>query len=103
MQWDGGSYDGPLSLVSVGNGQRTGGVFFMTPHANPFDGKLTFMYGYRSTRLGMFQVLPNAMKPGAGNMVEMEGIHHLRTLMANCLITGSVILSIRFSQRLFRC
>ena len=31
MEWDGGSYEGPLSLVSVGNGQRTGGVFFMTP------------------------------------------------------------------------
>ena len=27
--------------------------------------------------MGMFQVLPNAMKPGAGNMVEMEGIHEL--------------------------
>lgn len=77
MQWDGGSYEGPVSLVSVGNGQRTGGVFFMTPHADPFDGKLTFVHGYRSTRLGMFQVLPNAMKPGAGNMVEMEGIHEL--------------------------
>jgi len=77
MEWDGGSYEGPLSLVSVGNGQRTGGVFFMTPHADPFDGKLTFMHAYRSTRLGMFQVLPSAMKPGKGNMVEMEGIHEL--------------------------
>jgi len=77
IEWDGGSYDGPLSLVSVGNGQRTGGVFFMTPHADPFDGKLTFVHGYRSTRLGMFQVLPNAMKPGAGNMVEMNGIHEI--------------------------
>ncbi len=77
MEWDSGSYEGPLSLVSVGNGQRTGGVFFMTPHANPFDGKLTFMRGYRSTRLGMFQVLPNAMKPDKGNMVEMDGIHEI--------------------------
>jgi len=77
MQWDGGSYDGPLSLVSVGNGQRTGGVFFMTPHANPFDGKLTFIHGYRSTRLKMFQALPAAMKPGKGNMVEMDGIHEI--------------------------
>ncbi len=77
MEWDGGSYDGPLSLVSVGNGQRTGGVFFMTPHANPFDGKLTFVHGYRSTRVKMFQALPAAMKPGAGNMVEMDGINEL--------------------------
>lgn len=77
MQWDDGSYEGPLSLVSIGNGKRTGGVFFMTPHADPFDGQLTFTYGYRSTRLKMFQALPAAMKPGAGNYVEMEGIHEM--------------------------
>jgi diacylglycerol kinase (ATP) len=77
LEWDGGSYEGPLSLVSVGNGQRTGGVFFMTPHADPFDGKLTFMYAYRGTRLGMFQVLPSAMKPGAGNIAEQEGIYEI--------------------------
>lgn len=77
MEWDGGAYEGPLTLVSVGNGQRTGGVFFMTPHADPFDGKLTFVHGYRNTRLRMFQALPAAMKPGKGNMVEMDGIHEI--------------------------
>jgi len=77
MEWDGGSYEGPLSLISVGNGFRTGGVFFMTPHADPFDGKLTFVRAYRDTRLGMFQVLPKAMKPGEGNMVEMDGIDEI--------------------------
>ena len=77
MEWDDGSYTGPLSLVSVGNGKRTGGVFFMTPHADPFDGKLTFVHGYRKTRLAMFQALPASMKPGDGNMVEMDGIHEI--------------------------
>ena len=77
MEWDGGSYDGPLSLISVGNGRRTGGVFFMTPHADPFDGKLTFVRAYRATRWSMFQVLPKAMKPGEGNMVEEEDIHEI--------------------------
>ena len=77
MEWDGGSYDGPLSLISVGNGHRTGGVFFMTPHADPFDGKLTFVRAYRATRLSMFQVLPKAMKPGEGNMVEEEDIYEI--------------------------
>ena len=46
----------------------------MTPHADPFDGKLTFMHGYRSTRLGMFQALPSAMKPAEGNIAEQDGI-----------------------------
>ena len=51
IQWDDGKYHGPISLVSIGNGRRTGG-FFMTPHADPFDGKLTLAFGYRATRLG---------------------------------------------------
>jgi diacylglycerol kinase (ATP) len=77
MEWDGGSYQGPLSLVSVGNTRLTGGVFFMTPHADPRDGKLTFTYGYRPTRLGLFQALPRAMKPAAGNLTELAGIHEV--------------------------
>ncbi len=79
IEWDGGSFEGALSLVSVGNGARTGGVFFMSPHADPRDGKLTFTYGYRHTRLGLFQALPRAMKPDKGNFVEMEGIVEVHT------------------------
>lgn len=77
MEWDGGSYNGPLSLVSVGNAPRTGGVFFMTPHADPRDGKLTFSYGYSNSRLGLFQALPRTMKPGAGSFIEMEGMYEI--------------------------
>ncbi len=77
VEWDDGSYNGPLSLVSVGNGPRTGGIFFMSPHADPRDGKLTFVYGYRKTRLAMFQALPRAMKPDEGSYVEMDGIHEV--------------------------
>jgi diacylglycerol kinase (ATP) len=77
LEWDGGSYEGPLSLVSIGNGHRTGGIFFMTPHADPFDGRLTFMYAYRATRLELFQALPRAMKTGEGSLVEMDGIHEV--------------------------
>ena len=47
----------------------------MTPHADPFDGKLTFIHGYRATRLGLFQALPRAMKSGEGNVVELDGIN----------------------------
>ena len=76
IEWDGGKYEGPLTLVTIGNGRRSGG-FFMTPHADPFDGKLTLAYGYRGTRLGMFQALPRALKEGEGSYVEMEGMHEL--------------------------
>lgn len=77
MEWDGGSYNGPLSLVSIGNTRLTGGVFFMTPHADPRDGKLTFSYGYRDSRMGLFQALPRAMKPDEGSFVEMEGMYEV--------------------------
>ena len=50
-------------------------MFFMDPPDDPFDGKFTVVYGDRSTRMGLFQVLPSGMKPGKGNMVEMDGIN----------------------------
>ena len=74
LEWDGGSFDGPISLIYAGNGPRSGGVFFMGPHADPFDGKLTIVFGYRATRRGMFALLPKTMKPDAGSYVESEGM-----------------------------
>jgi diacylglycerol kinase (ATP) len=73
VKWDGGEFKGVFSLISIGNGRRTGG-FFMTPHANPFDGKLTFAFGYRGTRLGLFQALPRAFNEDKGSYVEMDGM-----------------------------
>lgn len=78
IKWDDGEYKGPLSLVSVGNARRTGG-FFMTPHADPFDGKLTLAFGYRGTRLGLFGALPRAFKEGAGSYVEMDGMYEVHS------------------------
>jgi len=77
VKWDGGEYSGAFSLISIGNGRRTGG-FFMTPHANPFDGKLTLAFGYRGTRLGLFQALPRAFNEDKGSYVEMEGMNEVQ-------------------------
>jgi len=74
ISWDGGEYEGPSLLVTVGNGARTGGLF-MSPHADPFDGKFHFVYGYRKTRREILGIFPRTMKPGPGNYVEAEGIH----------------------------
>ncbi len=76
VQWDGGEYKGHLSLISIGNGRRTGG-FFMTPHADPFDGQLTLAFGYRSTRRGLFAALPRALKEGKGSYVELPGMREV--------------------------
>ena len=77
IEWDDGKYQGPILLVSVGNAPRTGGGFFMAPHADPFDGKLTFVHGYRKTRGQIFKLLPKTMKPDKGSFVEMEGIEEM--------------------------
>jgi diacylglycerol kinase (ATP) len=81
VKWDDGAYNGPLSLVSIGNGRRTGG-FFMTPHADPCDGKLTLAFGYRGTRLGLLTALPRAFQEGAGSYLEMEGMREVHTTKA---------------------
>ena len=78
IQWDDGEYNGPISLVTIGNGSRSGGVFYMIPHADPFDGKLTFVYCFRSSRRSMLATLPRAMKPDAGSYVEMDGMFELK-------------------------
>lgn len=78
VTWDGGEHTGKFSMISVGNGRRTGG-FFMTPHADPFDGNLTLAFGYRATRLGLFQALPRAFNEDKGSYVEMEGMKELHT------------------------
>ncbi|MDP1779855.1 MAG: diacylglycerol kinase family lipid kinase [Anaerolineales bacterium] len=78
VHWDDGEYKGKFSMLSIGNGRRTGG-FFMTPHADMFDGKLTLAFGYRATRLGLFQALPRAFNEDKGNYVEMEGMRELDT------------------------
>ena len=77
LEWDDGSYEGPTTLVTIGNNPRTGGIFYMTPHADPFDGRLTFVYGFMRTRLEILQLLPRTMKPGPGSYVEHPSIHEV--------------------------
>ena len=79
IQWEGGEYQGPATLVTVGNNPITGGLFYMTPHADPFDGKLTFVYGYMATRLQVLRLLPRTMKPGEGSYVEHPSIHEIHS------------------------
>lgn len=79
IEWENGTYEGMANLVTVGNNPLTGGLFYMTPHADPFDGLLTFVYGSIRTRLQILRILPKTMKSGAGNYVEEEDIHEIHT------------------------
>jgi diacylglycerol kinase (ATP) len=62
LVWDDGKYSGSISLVSVGNTRRTGGVFYMTPNASMEDGFLDFVFTPRLSRLRLFQLLPKTQQ-----------------------------------------
>ncbi|MBI1882303.1 MAG: diacylglycerol kinase family lipid kinase, partial [Chloroflexi bacterium] len=62
LSWGDSAYDGPINLVSVGNSNRTGGFFYMTPHATPDDGLLDFVYATGLSRWQMLQLLPQTFK-----------------------------------------
>jgi diacylglycerol kinase (ATP) len=79
VKWDGGKYTGPLTFVTIGNGRRTGGFFYMTPHADLTDGQLTLAYGYRGTRISIFQALPRSFKEDKGSYVELDGMYEVNT------------------------
>jgi len=76
LEWDDGGYEGPVSLVSVGNCAVTGGLFHMAPAADPTDGKLTFVYAYAPTRLKMLSLLPRAI---SGDYVKDPAVHQHHT------------------------
>ena len=79
LQWENGEYHGPSTLVTAGNNPLTGGLFYMAPHADPFDGLLSFVFGSMPTRGKILQLLPRTMKPGSGNYVEHPDIHEVNT------------------------
>jgi diacylglycerol kinase (ATP) len=76
LEWDDGGYDGPVSLVSVGNCAVTGGLFRMAPAADPTDGRITFVYAYAPTRLKMLSLLPRAI---SGDYVKDPAVHQHHT------------------------
>jgi YegS/Rv2252/BmrU family lipid kinase len=79
LEWDGGFYEGPMTLVTIGNNPLTGGMFYMTPHADPSDGLLTFVYAYMPTRFKILKLLPKTMKPGEGSYVEHPDVHEIHS------------------------
>jgi YegS/Rv2252/BmrU family lipid kinase len=79
LEWEGGDYTGPVTLISIGNWARTGGVFYTVPHATADDGKITFIHGYIPTRLKTFMALPMILKPQAGNITEHPLVQEINT------------------------
>ena len=74
--WDDGEYEGPATLVSIGNTRRTGGMFLMTPRAEMDDGYLDFILGEAMGRLTLLRLLPKTFD---GSHVEDPRVQYART------------------------
>jgi diacylglycerol kinase (ATP) len=89
LAWDEGQYQGDVTLVSVGNNPRTGGIFYTVPNADPFDGKLSFVYGTIKKRFEILKVLPQTMKPVEGNYIEHPAVNEIHSTWLRIRTTPS--------------
>ena len=58
LNWGDNAFDGSINLVSIGNSNRTGGFFYMTPQATLDDGLLDFVYAIGLNRWQLLRLLP---------------------------------------------
>ncbi|MFW6323750.1 MAG: diacylglycerol/lipid kinase family protein [Desulfovibrionales bacterium] len=78
LLWDGyGEYQGPVSLVSVCNGIRSGGKFRIAPHADPADGLLTMVYGHARSRRRLFMAMLKTLPRQRNTHVHMAGVREI--------------------------
>lgn len=76
INWDSGSFQGPITLVSVGNSPRTGGAFWMTPEATLDDGTLDFVFAPQMSRLALLRLLPQTF---SGNHINHPLVMYRKT------------------------
>ena len=77
LEWDDGSYEGPVTLISIGNAPLTGGVFYTVPHADPFDGQLSAIFGHIPTRVKILMALPKILRKEKGNITEHPAVERI--------------------------
>ncbi len=76
VTWDGGKYEGPILLLSICNGPRTGGLFRMAPEARMDDGLLDFVY---APDLPLRQVIPLLPRLVVGTHIRHKKISYGRS------------------------
>ncbi|MHC4216145.1 MAG: diacylglycerol/lipid kinase family protein [Planctomycetota bacterium] len=58
ISWDTGAYEGPISLLSVANGPRTGGVFNVAPQARLDDGLFDLVFAPEMPLRQVLSIVP---------------------------------------------
>lgn len=76
IRWEDGEFNGPTYLLSVCNGPRTGGVFYMSPAASMDDGLFDIVYAPEMSRLQVLAILPGLFK---GTHLNHPLVHHGRS------------------------
>jgi YegS/Rv2252/BmrU family lipid kinase len=62
VHWEEGSHEGPVMLLSVCNGPRSGGLFHLAPQARLNDGRLDLILLPELSTLAVFTMLPRLFK-----------------------------------------
>lgn len=62
IAYEGETMTQPCLMVSIMNGQRMGGGFFMAPHGQPDDGMLDLCIAEQVSRARIFTLIPHFMK-----------------------------------------
>jgi diacylglycerol kinase (ATP) len=85
---DGGTLEQPALMVSVMNGRRMGGSFFMAPQSKNDDGKFTVCIAGQVSRLGILLLIPRFIQ---GTQAGHPAIRYFDTAKLNVkAITGSI-------------
>jgi YegS/Rv2252/BmrU family lipid kinase len=97
IEWDGGSYEGPIFLFSICNGPRIGSMFRMAPAAAIDDGILDFVMAPEIPKRTVMAILPRLIN---GSHVDHPAITtgrstqlHIRSRPATPLHADGEVLS----------
>jgi diacylglycerol kinase (ATP) len=74
LEWEGGGCQENLCLVTLGKTPNDAG-FYLTPSADLFDGKITFVYARQASRARLLKIFQMAKKaPGPDNWTNAEEV-----------------------------
>jgi YegS/Rv2252/BmrU family lipid kinase len=76
IAWDDGQYTGPIYLLSVCNGPRTGAMFHMAPAAAIDDGLFDVILAPSMSKLEVLSILPKLLN---GSHIQHPKVTHFRT------------------------